>query len=83
MFNKNGQKDRTLDASDLVSVFAAAVLKSANASGKDTRFSNWVGNNLNGAISDIEEISDQYLIETTACGTPHIKNILKGLDCEY
>lgn len=54
-----------LDASDMLANFADAVLRSANNSGHVSRYSNWVGHDLNGAISLIDEISPRRLIELT------------------
>lgn len=53
-----------LDASDMIASFADTVLRSTD--GKKPRFSNWIGKDLNGAISLIDNASPGRLIELAA-----------------
>jgi 2-polyprenyl-3-methyl-5-hydroxy-6-metoxy-1,4-benzoquinol methylase len=52
-----------LDAADLLGVFAEAILRSANSSSQKSRFSNYIGSDLDGAIGFIDEPTPNGLIK--------------------
>lgn len=52
-----------LDTSDIISIAADLALRAGNASKNPTRYSNWLGSDLNGCIRTIGEATPQRLIE--------------------